>query len=242
MNKLRAKKIDFARSSCTWLTTEEESYGRFVLESSCSIRDLLTETFQTYYLAAGVIAGNVYEEKDLVSYPTYLFQIAMSHERHKIFRSFLNYDPLQDSFARNSDLFKRVELDIVRQEATLLSDFESILYHFERHEQFSAHLACNPIKDYQVDIEFPIKHLNIHPKFKKFQVETGPVLFPIQTQNNGISDPSGMEFQTGFLHFNRFDQAVMTLNSPTPIGGCMTRFYSKVFEVSVQIQLMVDAQ
>ena len=67
------------------------------------------------------------------------------------------------------------------------------------------------------------------------------MLFPIQTNDDGTSDIGGMELQTSFVHFNRLDKALMTLNSPTPIGQSLTRFYSKVLEVPAQIQLMVDA-
>ena len=64
-------------------------------------------------------------------------------------------------------------------------------------------------------IEYPIKTMNIHPEWKRFQVDTGPLLFPdlSRTVERRIQC-----FSIAFVCYNTFDLAEFILRVPISIG------------------------
>jgi len=233
------KRINFSASYLTWLTRKEKSYGRFQVEAACTIRDLNRKKAETYYLASAVLAGNVYAKNDLVKQPVYLFQIAASQENHVIFRTFVSLRDEQNSFDSNSKLFKEIEFYISRKEAVILRDFDDIEFHFQQHNSMSACMSYETQQNYLIEIEFPIKHINIQQEKRLFQVETGPILIPPETLADMLSEEQGCCFNTAFVHFNRLDSAEITLNVPTCIGEEAIRFFSGS-RLNSHIVLMVD--
>lgn len=234
------ERIDFSASYLTWLTRKERSYGRFQIEAVCTIRDFGSEKTETYYLAPAVIAGNVYAKNDLVKQPVYLFQIAASKERHVIFRTFVSPPDDQNSFGNNSDLFEKIEFLITKKEAAVLNDFDDIDLHFQQHNPMSTYMSYETPKHCQIEIEFPIKHINIQRERRLFQVETGPILIPSEAQDDWLSEEQRFFFKTAFVHFNRLDCTEITLNVPTDIGQETICFFSQVKKLNLQIVLMVD--
>lgn len=65
-----------------------------------------------------------------------------------------------------------------------------------------------------VVVEYPIKTMNIHPERKRFQVDTGPLLFPdlSPTVERQIEC-----FSIAFVCYNTFDLAEFILRVPIPI-------------------------
>ena len=234
------KRIDFSGSYLTWLTYKEKSYGRFQIEAACAIRNLSSGKAETYYLAPAVIAGNVYAKNDLVKQPAYLFQIAASQERHVIFRTYVSYKEDQRSFDKNFDLFDGIDLHITRKESVALKDFYDILFHFQKHNSMSARMSYETQQRFQIEIEFPIKHINLQREKRLFQVETGPILFPSEPLGYRLSEERGCFFNTAFIHFNRLDSAEITLNVPTCIGEETIRFFSEAKKLNPHIVLMAD--
>lgn len=212
------KRIDFFASSLTWLTKKGASYGRFLLDAKCTIKFINSEESETYYLAPAVVAGNVYAEDDLVKNPVYLFQIAASGKRHIIFRTFFSHKDDKNTFDNNSLLFREVEFNITRKEAVVLETFDDIDIHFQKHHHLSARLIYETLQNSRVEVEFPIKHININRKKKWFQVETGPILIPSDEIDGEFAKRKHHLFNTAFVHFNRFDRAELTICVPMSIG------------------------
>jgi len=234
------QQIDFSSSYLIWLTKKEGSYGRFQLDAACTIRDFSRKKTSTYYLASAVIAGNVYAKNDLVKQPVYLFQIAASDERHVIFRTFASHVDDQNSINKNSDLFAGVEFHITRKEFFVLKDFDDIDFHFQQCNSISAHVSYGLGKDCQIEIEFPIKHINIQKERRLFQIETGPILIPSEPLADRLSAMQGYSFDTAFVHFNRLDSAEFILNAPTCVGQETICFFSQVKKLNARIVLMAD--
>lgn len=235
-------RIDFQNSSLTWLTEGEESYGRFALESLCSLRNELTGTTNAYCLGAEVLVGYVYGNDELVIRPNYLFQIAASRTDHTIFRTYLWHRPERDSAGKNAGLFTEMNLRVVKRGAVVLHDFAAIEQHFHKHSQFSARVSLPQDGTTVVEIEFPVKHMNLHRTRGCFQVETGPILFPTKIHARWDTDLSIPEFNAAFIHFNRFDGIEMTLKVPTRMGVRSTRFYSETMKLAADVSLLASDQ
>lgn len=112
--------------------------------------------------------------------------------------------------------------------------------HFQQHNSMSACIRYETQQHCRIEIEFPIKHINIHKERRLFQVETGPILIPSTDPTAGLSEGQGCFLNTAFVHFNRLDCAEITLNVPTCIGEETIRFFSQVKKLNPQIVLMVD--
>lgn len=235
-------RIDFQNSSITWLTKNEESYGRFVLESLCSIRDEPTGVTDSYGLGVEVLAGHVYGTEGLVMNPAYLFQFAASKDKHRIFRTYLQHRPGSDSAGRNADLFKEVDLKVVKEAAILLHDFEAIEQHFDKHSPLSARATFIRDGATNIEIEFPVKHINLQRARRLFQVETGPVLFPTEIPPAWNAGNSMPEFNPAFIHFNKLDEIEVTLKVPVRAGLRSTRFYSETRKLQAQVSLLASNQ
>jgi hypothetical protein len=79
----------------------------------------------------------------------------------------------------------------------------------------SARMSYESQQRGMIEIEFPIKHLNIQRERRLFQVETGPIMIPSETAGDWLSDEQGYFFNTAFVHFNRLNCAEITLNAPS---------------------------
>lgn len=235
-------RIDFQKSSLTWLTESGESYGRFATESCCSLLDVPTGLTNLYCLGTEVLAGNVYATGALVKRPAYLFQLAASRGKHAIFRTFLRHRPKSDSSAANAGLFKEMNLRVVRQAADTLHDFDAIERHFDAYSQFSACITLPQDGMTAVEIEFPVKHMNLQRANRCFHVETGPILFPTKIPSGWTTDNSMPEFNAAFIHFNRFDEMEITLRVPARAGLRATRFYAKTLKLQGRVSLLASTQ
>ena len=65
-------------------------------------------------------------------------------------------------------------------------------------------------------IEYPIKTMNVLPEHKRFQVDTGPLIFPDFT--HPVDRPIE-SFAVAFVCYNTFDLAEFILRQPTPVRG-----------------------
>ena len=63
-------------------------------------------------------------------------------------------------------------------------------------------------------VEYPVKTINLHPERKRFQVDTGPVLFP----DLSLSVERSIErFYLAFVGYNTLDMAEFILRVPTTL-------------------------
>ena len=190
-------------------------------------------------MVPAVIAGNVYAEDGLVKHPTYMFQIAASQNRHVIFRTFASYKIDQDSIDKNVELFEEINIHIIKNKAVALEDFDSIDLQFQQHQSISALMYYETEQNERIEIEFPIKHINIQKERKLFQVETGPILIPSECPADRLSAQTCF-LDTAFVHFNRLDRAEVTINAITCIGQKKVRFFSHVKKLKARIVLMAN--
>ena len=188
-----------------------------------------------------MLAGNVYGTADLAIKPAYLFQIVASQKRNTIYRTYLKHRPERDSSGKNTGSFKEMNIRVARQPAESLTTFEAIEQHFDRHSRLSARISLVQQANIAVEIEFPVKHLNLQRANKCFHVETGPILFPTTIHPGWATDESMPAFNPAFIHFNRLDLMEITLRVPTQAGLRKTRFLSETLKLSAKITLMAGA-
>lgn len=210
MKKLQT--VDFNKSSVSWLG---ESTGIFKLASILSV--FYKGKADTFALTENVLAGNVYAMEGLIKNPPYLFQVVASNKYQKILRTDLDNDisgiPEQKISRRQlldteGNLFEDgLDIDIHYKLGNSVSTFYEI-------KKCSTAFSLNgrlsiDTNQHNFMIEFPIRHLNTNMEKKKWQVETGPILFPVFAENK-----KEYSLSPSFLFFNSLHTADIFLDYP----------------------------
>ena len=208
------KIVDFRSSSVSWLG---ESEGTFKIASVLNIfhRD---GTEQLFALTENVLAGNVYAKQKLIKSPPYLFQLVMSENYQKIMRTDLDNHQFWFSPKRAfRNKVKDTEGNIFRDKThfnlkyrnSSLNDVDDI---FRKNRVNFDRVARISFSKNQTEFsaEFPVRHLNTRSHSKEWQVETGPVLFPIFSKKL-----DKMELVPSFVFFNSLSFVDILLDYPT---------------------------
>lgn len=202
--------LDFKTSSIGW-KLKNGSLGLFTIDSSLKEK----KNKQTNYLANTVIAGNVYGKSILPIVPNYNFQWLTNGKNQVIFRSFSNNKIKIDT--RKSYKVDKFILNIKRTQKIEISIHDL----FNDYSLFNMSLICIIDLSDQI-IEFPIKHININPLTKEFQVETGPLLFK-----------KSNKFISAFIFFNSNNKFQIVWYYPK-LGG-------KIEELELKLRYFIDA-
>ena len=220
------ERIDFSKSNIYWDGT---SKGIFKLVSVLKINRLKSEKSETIFgLADSVLAGNMYVSEGLVKQPSYLFQLAGSSWEQYIFRTFLpnqKKSKLPSWVKKNSligdshkkKLFNEFFIDIKKISARKILNYDDIEAVFFENN-FTARVKFEN-SGYKFSVEFPVNHINIKPEIKMWQVETGPLLFPI------LEDvmPINLELLPCFTHFNSFEKLDVFYDYPFGLRGKLSK-------------------
>ena len=232
-SKQKVNRIDFKNSHLSW---SGSSKGIFNIISTLKIKEKGNENGALIFaLGSAVIAGNLYKNERLIKTPEYYFQVMGSESKQCIYRTFIdnnkkypnwvNDDKTGDTFGKN--MLNEFKLNITKEEAFLLADFTDIANFFDCNS-FSAKISLK-MNNKIIIIEFPIIHLNIKPQARLWQVETGPVLFPIINNKSNL-----FGYLPSFVHFNCFENIDIFYDFPFGIrsktldNGIMNGFPCKI--------------
>ena len=203
------ERINFSRSNIYW---DGPSKGIFKLVSVLKINQLNSEKVEKIFgLGESVLAGNMYVSEGLLKQPSYMFQLAGSSCEQYIFRTLLPNQKktnlptwvkkntlIGDTHEKN--LFNEFFIDLKMVSAKKVKNYDEIEEIFFDNN-FTARVKIE-YSDYKISVEFPVNHINIKPEIKMWQVETGPLLFPILESVM----PINLELLPSFIHFNSFDK------------------------------------
>lgn len=219
----RARRVDFRCSSLRWITRGVRSHGALRIESTLQLLSADGLEEESYALGAGVLAANMYVPSDLLKTPPYLFQIAASQTQHVIYRTpiALPTVPAQasgngsiaaaDNSAQNDDAtFESLTVDIVTEPARELTTYAELTQQAHVLPDLTGAIGFSLGCGRRIELQFPIKHMNVLLDRGMFQAETGPVLFPSRLGAGILVH----EMLPSFVHFNRLDRAEFTLDFP----------------------------
>ena len=216
---------DFARSSVTWLLADPPSYGRFALDA------VLTVKAGTYVLGAQVFAGNVYSTGELFRDPPFGFSAAFGAARFRIFRDAVRGEPLEDTEGGIDGAFGKVTVDVVRRGCRPIAPDALAERPFLANAGLTARIRIQPgAASRPQEIEFPVRHINVNPLTRAFQVETGPLLLEWGNE----AEVSG-RLRRAFVMFNSLGSAEFLVDAARPSvpGGTWSERLSVPCEVSL---------
>jgi len=231
--------IDFSRSFLSWVTLKEQSYGRFSIESKCTIVDLESKDNETFYLATAVMAGNVYAPDNLTKEPTYMFQIAASERHFQIFHDHIVGQSKGDAAGDIDNLFETIsiiEKNCPGYRVKISFDIASLAL---SSKPLNARMSFEN-DGFQFVLDFPIRHINIQHDRKKFQVETGPVLVPAYSLWGGRVPDNirTLQLHPAYILFNCLDRVELVLRQPPLDNQTLRCLYSNIEKVQSEIYLI----
>ena len=208
--------IDFANSYMTFFGAAGGNIARIQLDAACTVVDERAGTSQTYYLIAPCRSERMYLDHQLSHMPNYEFGGIFTEDVCLLLRTHWVSERDNREYAVNRERFRDVHLDVRRfARAEPLSSEAAVV---------EATLANRPLvgqtelsddaRGLRATLTYPIKTMNVLTSPPRFQVDTGPLLWPdfASTAARPIE-----RFEVAYLLYNRFDRAEFILRKPVPI-------------------------
>lgn len=205
--------VDFSRSSCGWVLPEQPSSAAFGIDAVMTARGSGGD--EPWVLSSQVPAGNVYGDGPLFKEPPYGFSLALGGERYRIFRDAWRGPSHEDTSGPAAMRFKSVNASVCWKEADEIPVDALFGADVTELQPFSARVAlpARPGLD-AMTLEFPVRHVNVNPALRRFQVETGPVLL-------AVPGSGGLEtrLRRAWAIFGRTDRVEFLFDARRPAGA-----------------------
>ena len=203
--------IDFALSHLHWLTRTEASHGWFQLDALLRVTPAGAAIPSTYALAASVPAGRMYASNGpLLKQPPYSFHLIAGSHEHTVLRRPLGA----------GDRATPADTSLPHNEV-----FESLQWHLAFASAHSLQPSAIPwlntpppslnmVLDLNLDgahlrLEAPLRHWNHRAEPAGWQLETGPLLWPLDMQAF-LENPRTELLTTAWLHANQANRVTMS--------------------------------
>ena len=218
--------------------------ARIQIESSCKISDRVAGVARSFVLGASCKTEYVGVEKDIWTSPNADFCIILSADSFLILKNWdrnnkgvmrypasLGEQPERQS-GRVSDTYERVSINLRPSRAQRLEGARAIVEATLGGERLVGRCAFNLHDRYDIEIDFPIKTINVNEREWFYQTDTGPVLFPELSADCRRWIDS---FHLAYVAFNRADWAEFILQAPTPLSADISaNHYSRTTGLRVE--------
>lgn len=203
--------IDFFASHLHWITLDEASHGWFQIDAILEWLPVAPQQPLQFVLAAAVPAGRMYAPVGpLLKQPPYSFQLIAGPNDHTILRRPLDFSQAAvpaDSSAPHNTIFKTLTWELSRTEAQPLSP-----------EELATLPTASPVLNLLLDwrhhggslrLQTPLRHWNHRSNQAGWQIETGPLLWPLDKFAFAES-PSSARLTSAWLHANQMSRVTMS--------------------------------
>jgi hypothetical protein len=209
--------LDYGRSFiCHKGESAASNAVRFQVESRTLLLDDKGGVLETFYQCASCKSENTFAEKDLFAKDNYDFMPIFGGGRVLIFRRTARLNPRYRDVRKVEDVWGVPILKLHPADpVTELDTWEKIrdatdaalplVTRTELHDEKTGRRAV---------IECPTKTMNIEPKRKMYQVDTGPIAYPDLSKEY---DPTIECLSLAFIAFNAPHFADFVVEQPTPI-------------------------
>lgn len=196
--------IYFPASHLQWITRAEASHGWFQIDSFLEWFPAAFGQSIQFVLAAAVPAGRMYaSEGPLVKQPPYSFQLIAGQNEHTILRRPLDANQptvLTDSSQPHSNIFESLNWTLSYAEAQRLQP--------EKLADWPAPLSSiNLLLEWWhhgglLRLQAPLRHWNYRPEPVGWQIETGPLFWPLDCLAF-VEKPRSVGLTTAWIHANQ---------------------------------------
>jgi len=190
-------RIDMTRRPPTTVTHEPSftlNNARVLIDCQCVIREKKTDVVETFVMGASCKTEHVNVERDIWTQPNADFVPVLSGTQ---FMQIKTYDHIgrkvelhppsrgvqpERHVAAVADAFDDVRIDVGYCTGELLGTVDEVIESTLRNDPLVARTEFENDR-YHAVIEYPIKTMNVSPRDRFYQTDTGPVLLPDLSRN-----------------------------------------------------------
>lgn len=188
--------------------------ARILIDARCTISDDAHGTSLETYLIAPCRTEWMYRENDLIQIPSGEYRVIFSQDRQIAVGKHID-EPAARTGSISTSAFTTLDFTIRSVPAVALESDQAIVDATQRFVPIVATTEIvNAERGLRALLEYPIRTMNIHPERVRFQVDTGPLIFP-----DFSLEPEHLIDHCKLAHtvFNTFDYAEFICKQPTPL-------------------------
>jgi len=215
--------LDYGRSFVTFTTPGRGNNARLQIESITSIADARTGETQDYFFYASCKSEDTFAKKDLFYADNYDFCGIFSTEEYAIFRTQATHHAAFREEGLWRDRFEDVSWHLRYAQARALETSEQIV-----RASLAGDLLIGRVEwkegPLSIRLEFPIKTMNANDEHMLWQVDTGPLAFPVGAGDWGLFVES---LSPAYVAYNAAHFADFVVQAPVEVGGTELTHYGK---------------
>ena len=205
------KAIHFPSSYLHWITHAEACHGFFQLDAVLNWYPPGHKNSHSYALAAAVPAGRMYASSGpLLKQPPYSFQLIAGHREHTIQRRALDHNQPNvptDNTQPNSHTFKALSWEL---NSCLTKPLQAESLAALPHPLPSVNILIElEHDDGLLRLQAPLRHWNYRKDPSGWQIETGPVLWPLDLEAF-TAEPNTSWLTPAWIHSNHAGRVTMS--------------------------------
>jgi hypothetical protein len=217
---------DFSRSYVTWSIPPDPNdhrkpghmpwgnSARILIDARCTIHDDAAGTSDSFFLIAPCRTEWMYRDEEIVQNPNSEYRVIFSKERQLfVGKSMIESGPRPAS--TTIDVFTSFAITTETMPAVILETDEAVVAATIQHVPIGVQTELvNERSGLRAMLEYPVRTMNFHEERQRFQVDTGPLIFPdLESSERHLID----RCKLAHIVFNRFDYAEFVCKRPTPV-------------------------
>jgi hypothetical protein len=189
--------------------------ARILVDARCTLLDGASEVIDELYLIAPCRGEWMYQEDHLFQIPSAEFRLIYSRDRYLQVGKKMIEDAERPG-SRTNDRFLDLTFSVqpVPSSTELTTDDQVIAATLGNRPINAKTEIWDEASGRRAILEYPIRTMNYHAERRRFQVDTGPVIFPDLTS---AAEHSVDRCALAHVIYNRFDRAEFICKRPTPL-------------------------
>ena len=189
---------------------------RILIDARCTVTNDSTGVSEEFYLIAPCRTEWMYRDTELIQNPSGEYRVIFSDDRQIYVGKSIHESVLRHGASVSTSNFNYVTFKITENDAELLGDEAAILAETANGIRpiIAKTEVTHPESGLRAMLEYPIRTMNYNRDHNRFQVDTGPLIFPdLGMESEFMIDRMKMAHAV----FNKLDYVEFVCKQPTPI-------------------------
>jgi hypothetical protein len=221
----RVKVTDFSNSYVTWDISADPDdrrkpghmpWGnavRILIDARCTIIDAESGNEVAFYLIAPCRTEWMYRETELLQDPSGEYRVIFSQD-HQLFVGKSIAERGERAGPASTSVFNSLEFPVVTVPASPLPGYQDVIEATLQYVPIVARTTIEESGGLRAVLEYPVRTMNFHQERVRFQVDTGPLIFP--DLEIDVDEPIE-RCKLAHTVYNTFNYAEFVCKRPTPL-------------------------
>lgn len=239
---------DFSNSYMTWSAPADlndtrkpghmpwGNSARILIDARCTIIDEKNEKVEELFLVAPCRTEWMYRETEMIQNPSGEYRVIFSQDRQLYVGKKIAEETARGK-STSTSWFNTLVFDVDLVPAKVLETNEAVVEATIKRVPIVAKTEIvNAEKGLRAMLEYPIRTMNFHEERQRFQVDTGPLIFPdLNLDDELLIDRCKLAHTV----YNNFTYAEFICKQPTPIFNADGKEVASAYHYSDYHELQV---